>query len=336
MALDRLSDCAEVSEDVDALPKGTLLLHGQYRITSVLNAGGFGVAYRAQDCLGRDVVLKECFVPSFSARRFGRIVPRSDALAPHQDRAKASFLDEARILARLSHRNIVRVLQVFEENGTAYMALSFLDGHDLLDIAQDGKRSLTPSLIVSMTRKLVAALGHVHDRNYLHCDVSPDNICLTSNDEPVLIDFGAARRVDRGVVQPHSGFSMVKDGYSPAELYTPGTPCGQWSDLYALGASLYHVIGGTVPVDCQRRQTTLAEGRPDPLPPLQGRIPGYPPGFLASIDRAMAVRPAARYQAAQDWLRDIVEPAPLRDRPVVLLRRVALPQGAGRVLGSVA
>jgi hypothetical protein len=330
MALDRLSDCADVTQEVDALPNGTQLLHGQYRITALLNGGGFGIAYRAQDCLGRPVVLKECFVAGFSERRQGRVVPRSESLAAHQQRALASFLDEARILARLAHRNIVRVHQVFQENNTAYMALSFLDGQDLLEIVDEGKRTLSPALIVRMARKLVGALGHVHDRNYLHCDVSPDNICLTSDGEPVLIDFGAARRVQNGVVQPHSGFSMVKDGYSPAELYADTGDCGPWSDLYALGASLYLAVSGTVPADCQRRLTALAERRPDPLPPLEGRFPGYPPGFLASIDRAMAVRPAARYASAQDWLREIAEPAPLRDRPAILVRRVALGSGAGR------
>lgn len=333
MALDRLSDGAGIVDQTDALPRGTTLLHGQYRIDRLLNAGGFGLAYLAQDCLGRDVVLKECFVPTFSERRQTRVAPRSDEMKPHQDKALASFLDEARILARLSHRNIVRIQQVFQENGTAYMALSYLKGHDLLEIADEGKRHLAPEEITQIARRMVAALGHVHDRGYLHCDVSPDNICVTDNGEPVLIDFGAARRIEGAGVRPHSGFSMVKDGYSPAELYDTTAACGTWSDLYALGASLYHAIAGTAPVDCQRRLAALVVGRPDPLPPLAGRFHGFPPGFLASIDRALAVRPASRYAQAQDWLRDIADQPPVRDRGMVLLRRVALPPGKGRHVG---
>ncbi len=127
---------------------------------------------------------------------------------------------------------------------------------------------------------------------------------------------------------------MVKDGYSPAELYGTGADCGPCSDLYALGATMYHAISGTTPVDCPRRLAALVDRRPDPLPPLEGRVSGYPAGFLASIDRAMAVRPAARYQAAADWLRDIAEAAPPRDHGVVFLRRVALPPGGGRALAQ--
>jgi hypothetical protein len=111
---------------------------------------------------------------------------------------------------------------------------------------------------------------------------------------------------------------------------------GPFSDLYALGATLYHTVTGAVPVDCQRREAALAQGRPDPLPPLHGRIPGYPPGFLASIDRAMAIRPGARYQTAQDWLRDIAVPPPTRDRGLVLLRRAPVPQGQTSQVGAPA
>jgi serine/threonine protein kinase len=321
MALDRLTDFAGVDHDVAALPAGTRLLQGQYCITGYLNSGGFGITYRAKDGLGRDVVLKECFVAGISERRNGWVCPRNDAMLPHQEKALQSFLDEARILARLSHRNIVRVLQVFQENGTGYMALTQLQGHDLLEIVEEGKAQLRPDQITNLARKMVAALGHVHDRGYLHCDVAPDNIVVTADGDPVLIDFGAARRFSQGLAPTYTGFSTVKDGYSPPELYGTQAACGPYSDLYALGATLYHTVSGAVPVDCQRRQGALAQGRPDPLRPLQGRLPGYPPGFLASIDRAMAIRPGARYATAQDWLREIAEPAPTRDRPIVLLRR---------------
>jgi serine/threonine protein kinase len=336
MALDRLTDFAGVAQDVAALPAGTRLLRGQYSITGYLNSGGFGIAYRAQDGLGRDVVLKECFVAGISERRNGWVCPRSDEMLPLQEKALRSFQDEARILARLSHRNIVRILQVFEENGTAYMALSLLQGHDLLEIVEEGKAQLTPSQITSLARRMLAALGHVHDRGYLHCDVAPDNIMVTQDGEPVLIDFGAARRMAQGGVEPHGGFSTVKDGYSPPELYGTQVQIGPYSDLYALGGSLYHAITGTAPVDCQRREAALAKGHPDPLPPLQSRVPGYPVGFLASIDRAMAIRPGARYLTAQDWLRDVAEPAPARDRGLVLLRRAAVSPRAARAVPGMA
>jgi hypothetical protein len=149
----------------------------------------------------------------------------------------------------------------------------------------------------------------------------PDNIFITPEGEPILIDFGAARRRAAGETQKYSGLSVVKDGYSPHELYVAGVNSGPWSDIYSLAASLYHAIAGRAPENCQARLAALAEKRPDPCRPLAGRIAGYPAGFLESIDRAMAVIPAGRFQTAADWQGALPQPEP-KDRKVVLLRRL--------------
>ena len=303
MALDRASGCANLAEGADELPAGVSLFHGQYRVGAFLNSGGFGLTYLAQDRLGRDVVLKECFVPAFSQRSQTRVLPRPDSNPDHLEKVMHSFQNEALVLARLSHPNIVHVHQVFEDNDTAYMALDYIKGHDLLEIVDEGKARLTPAQIVTMARKLISAVAHVHDRQLLHCDISPDNVCVRADGEPVLIDFGSARSSAQGAAGRHTGFSMVKDGYSPPELYRTDGPCGPHSDIYALGATLYHAISGTAPADAQTRMLCSVDGRPDPLRPLAGRFPDYPPGFLESIDRAMAVQPAARHASALGWLR---------------------------------
>lgn len=341
MAFDRLAGPGNETDCVDELLPGTPLRQGQYRIARFLNSGGFGITYIARDGLNRDVVLKECFVEAFCTRDQTVVKPRSDAARPHLQRALASFGEEARILAMMNHPNIVRIHQLFAENDTAYMALDYVSGHDLVEIVDEKKAILTPGQIVRMAERLISALSHMHDRQIIHCDVSPDNVCVSPSGEPVLIDFGAARRIVDGVAQRHAGFSLVKDGYSPPELYQSHGDCGPETDIYALAATLYYAVTGRAPADGETRLRALVADRPDPLITLAGVVPGYPPGFLATIDKAMAVEPKDRFATAKSWLRTMATPPVVpvkairpalypvpstpntatRDRNVVLLRR---------------
>jgi hypothetical protein len=310
MAFDRWSDGVPVSELEDVLLPGTLLKGGQYRIRSFLNAGGLGVAYLAQDRNLRDIVLKECFVPEFCRRSQGRVIPRSEAHRQNLRKVVTSFLDEATLLSGLSHPNVIRAHEAFEENDTAYVVLDFVKGRDLQETIDDPQARLAPADLVGIAQRLISALAHVHGRGLLHCDISPDNVCLGPRNEPVLIDFGSARPVVNGVALPHDGFSMVKDGYSPPEFYTATADRVLQSDVYALGATLHHAVSGVAPVDSQTRLTALVDGRADPLLPLRGRVAGFPAAFLASVDRAMAVDPGHRFASAKDWLRALAQPAP--------------------------
>ena len=312
------SDCG------DELLPGTSLFYEQYRITRFINSGGFGITYLAKDSLDREIVIKECFASVFCRRTRSRVRPRSQSAQGQMQRIVKSFLYEARSLARLKHPNIVGVHQVFEDNDTAYMAMDYIKGYDLLEIVDENKATLTPDQVVAIARKLISAIGHVHDNQLLHCDISPDNIFVTHSGEPVLIDFGAARQCEVGVENKYSGLSVVKDGYSPHEFYAAGGNSGPWSDIYSLAASLYHAIAKVAPVNCQARLAAKACKQLDPCVPLAGSVTGYPPGFLESIDKAMAVLPADRFQTAADWLRVLPKPQNLADRKFVLLRR-ALP-----------
>jgi len=341
MAFDRYSGSQNETDCIAGLLPGKQLQNGHYRISRFRNSGGFGITYIARDALNRDVVLKECYVESFCRRENSTVLPRSDTARQHLQRALACFGEEARILAMMNHPNIVRIHQLFEENGTSYMALDYISGHDLVEIVDEKKSMLTPGQIVRMSERLISALSHIHDRGVIHCDVSPDNICVTPAGEPVLIDFGAARHVVDGVVQRHAGFTLVKDGYSPPELYQTNGVCAVQSDVYSLAASLYYAITGRAPIDGETRLRAVIADRPDPLITLAGAVPGYPPGFLATIDKAMSVEPDERFASAKTWLRRMATPPapqakPLReglfpapgaqapetrDRNVVLLRR---------------
>ncbi|SFR60400.1 serine/threonine protein kinase [Yoonia tamlensis] len=291
---------------VDELKPGTKLMHGQYTIESFLNAGGFGITYLAKDSLDRKIVIKECFPGAFCRRSRYVVQARSRA---HQNELKSIvrlFVQEARSLAKLSHPNIVGVHQVFEDNDTAYMALDFVEGRDLLDTIEDPNDNLTPAQIKVILKEVLSAVGFIHDQGILHRDISPDNILINKSFHPVLIDFGAAREEATKQSRVLSALRVVKDGYSPQEFYIAGSEQSPSSDLYALAASFYHLINGEVPPNSQARLAAIASGDADPYVKLAGRFPDYEDRFLEALDTALAVLPKDRLQSAQDWL-DIID-----------------------------
>jgi non-specific serine/threonine protein kinase len=285
----------------DELPAGTKLLQGQYTITRYLNAGGFGITYLAKDSLDRTVVIKECFPSSMCCRRQRSVRVRSHSHSRDFDSIVRFFGQEARALAKLEHPNIVGVHQVFEDNHTSYMALDFVEGRDMLDVIDSDPDRLGPVEIREMLIKLLDAVSYVHDRGLLHRDIAPDNILLDAEDNPILIDFGAAReeasRVSRMVTQ----HATVKDGYSPQEFYVSGSKQTPASDLYALAATFYHLITGEVPPIAQMRLSAAAEGSPDPYKKLGGQDIGFDEHFLVAIDKCLELFPKNRIETARDW-----------------------------------
>lgn len=318
----RVEDSEE--QFVDELKPGSKLLHGQYTIERFLNAGGFGITYLARNSLDREVVIKECFPGSFCRRTQNIVTARSRAHEAQFAQIVRLFVQEAKSLSRLVHPNIVGVHQVFEENDTAYMAIDFIDGRDLLEIIETDRTVLSPQQIVSILKKLLGAIAFIHDNGMLHRDISPDNILIAATGEPVLIDFGAARQQATKVGgKALSALRVVKDGYSPQEFYVSGSHQTGSSDLYALAATFHHVITGVVPPSSQTRLVAIAEGTEDPYVPLAGRVDGYPPGFLEAIDDALRVLPKDRIPTAQDWL-DRIAPKP--ELKVVPMKAPASPE----------
>lgn len=293
----------DIETFADELKPGTKLLLGQFTIDSFLSAGGFGITYLARDSLDRRVVVKECFPSSFCRRTGSAVAARS---RQRQDEFKSVvrlFLQEAANLSQLDHPNIVKVHQVFEDNETAYMAMDWIDGADLLATMEGTAPRLSPDQLVHALHQMLDALTHVHEKGFLHRDISPDNILLDRNTgEPVLIDFGAARKDVTRKSRVLSGLRVVKDGYSPQEFYISGSKQAPCSDLYALAASFCHLISGETPKTSQDRLSAIANGAGDPQRPLAGRVTGYDPAFLAAIDRAMSIFPRDRLQSAAQWL----------------------------------
>ena len=300
---------SQVDEDVDLqrefadeLKPGTELMFGQYTIDRFLAAGGFGITYLATNSLNRQVVIKECFPGNFCRRKNRSVRPRSRG---HQDELASIvqlFTQEALSLSKVIHKNVVGVHQVFGENNTAYMALDYVEGRDLLEIVSKEPESLDKDEIQSFLIKMIDAIGHVHESGILHRDISPDNILIGKDREPVLIDFGAARE-DAGEKASRllSALRVVKDGYSPQEYYIAGSDQNASCDLYSLAASFYHVITGEIPPDSQSRLSAFAAGEPDPYVPLAERAKDYPKPFTTALDKAISVLPKDRMQSAEEW-----------------------------------
>jgi serine/threonine protein kinase len=295
-------DSGDAGPTSDELAAGTKLLFGQYTITSFVNSGGFGIVYLAINSLDRTVVIKECF-PSAYCRRIGEVVgARSRAQADELRSAVRHFVQEAVTLSQLSHPNIVKVHQVFECNETAYMAMDYIKGYDLLQTVEGSAPPLSPKEIIAHLNTMLDAIGHVHAQGLLHRDISPDNMILdVEKGHPVLIDFGASRKEVTRKSRAVSGLRVVKDGYSPQEFYVSGSKQAPCSDLYALAASFYHLITGETPKTSQERLSAIASREGDPLRSLTGRFRGYPVEFLRAIDKAMSIFPRDRLQSVDEW-----------------------------------
>jgi len=310
------SDAAYDHHHTDAaLAAGLSLCDGQFTLTEQIGLGGFGITYKAEDnVLGRTVVVKECFPEDFCIRYGVKVIPRNEQHAKQFQSIVAMFMREARSLAKLRHPNIVGVHRAFEENNTAYMVLDLIEGEDLLDVFDKKDGSLTPQVVQDMLLTLLKAVEKVHDMDLLHRDIAPDNIMIDKAGTPVLIDFGAARGDASRKTRAMSSLLVVKDGYSPPEFYVAGSQQTPSSDLFALGASFYHLLTGKPPPHSQARMTDMASGKDDPCRPLAGLVTGYPKPFLDAIELAMKIAPDDRLQSAAQW-REMVTARTVQDTP---------------------
>lgn len=284
-----------------SLPAGTLV--GHYRIDELLGEGGFGITYRAWDThLQRRVALKE-FIPfEFAVRGNDHscVEPRS-GFAEQYSYGLARFLDEARILARFDHTNIIRVYGYLESNGTAYMVMAFEQGETLWKYLQRANVLTEPEL-VAIAQSVFRGLNEVHRHAYLHRDVKPSNIYLRSKGEAVLIDFGAARQALGDYTRVVTG--IVSPGYAPCEQYgSDPDKQGPWTDLYGVGATLYRCISGQSPVDATTRLYALVEGKTDPLiPAVQAGAGRYSKNWLRIIDWMLCPAGINRPQSVDEVL----------------------------------
>jgi serine/threonine protein kinase len=305
MTNEQTSKTPEAPAFADELKPGTTLLQGQYTIERFINSGGFGITYLARDSLDRKVVIKECFPSSMCFRKSNTVQVRSRSHRREFTSIVRLFGQEARSLAKLQHPNIVGVHQVFEDNDTAYMALDFVEARDLLTLIEEDDKRFSPEEIKAIILKLLDAVSYIHDSGMLHRDISPDNILLDRMNNPILIDFGAAREEASRKSRILSSLHTVKDGYSPQEFYIAGSTQTPSSDIYALAATFYHMIVGEPPPNSQARVAAIAENRRDPYRPITVGITGYDDYFIEALNKALAIFPKDRLQSAQEWIDEI-------------------------------
>ena len=277
-----------------ALPQGTRIREFEFR--RILGHGGFGMTYLGWNvALDIPVAIKE-YLPSDLATREQdlSVVPQAPRAASDFHWGLERFLDEARILARLQHPNIVRVHHFFEAHSTAYIAMDYVEGEDL-SAHLTRKGTLNEDELKGILYPLLSALEVVHQADFLHRDIKPSNIILRAEDgSPVLLDFGAARQAMGA--KSRSVTSIVTPGYAPIEQYSSRGRQGAWTDIYALGGVCYRALTEQVPDDATDRM------RDDPLIPVSQRCAGRVNGaFLSAIDAALAVDEGDRPQSVGAW-----------------------------------
>jgi len=292
---------SSAGESGNALPLGTYL--SEFELTSVLGEGGFGIVYLARDhSLERRVALKE-YMPAALAARTGQTQVQVKS-ARHQDTFDAglkSFVNEAKLLASFDHPSLVKVYRFWEANGTAYMVMPFYEGITLKDKLRALGAPPDEDWLMGLLAPLTEALAVVHSENCYHRDIAPDNvILLNTTGKPLLLDFGAARRVIGDMTQALT--VILKPGYAPIEQYAeaPGMKQGPWTDVYALAASVHFAVQGKTP------PTSVGRLMSDSFVPLAQAAAGrYSPRFLEAIDRALRVRPEERTQTIADLRADL-------------------------------
>src|SRR6476469_3601133 len=231
-----------------------MVLADSYRIVRQIGGGGFGITYAAEDIrLGTTVAVKEYYPDAFGDRDADMSVrPKSERHKPTFDWGRVSFIEEARTLARFQHSSIVRVSQIFEAHSTAYMVMDFERGENFESWLRHLEGRPSQADLDRIAAPLLDALQMIHAEQFLHRDIAPDNIIIRPDGTPVLLDFGAARRAVAERSRALTG--IVKAGYSPHEQYaTDSRMQGPWSDIYALGGTLYRAIAGVAPEEATLR-----------------------------------------------------------------------------------
>ena len=276
------------------LSPGACLASGEYRIQQPLGQGGFGITYQGTDTrLNRAVAVKE-FFPEGCWREGSTVVSAGRWNSDTYSNAKQKFLLEGQTLGQFNHPGIVQVFYYFEENNTAYMVMEYLRGKTLAELLTQSKGKLSEDRALEHIAKVGEALEILHQAQFLHRDIKPDNIMLADDGRVVLIDFGAARDFTSNCTTRYT--TMLTPGYAPLEQYGRALKHGAFTDIYALGSTLYHLLTGEAPVSAIERAAgvelkTVAE--------IDPRISSH---ISQAIALAMKMDVTERLQSVREFL----------------------------------
>ncbi len=280
------------SDNPGALPVGTRL--GEYELRSVIGVGGFGIVYLAFDhALEREVAIKEYMPASLATRSQSvKVAPLSQSVTENFETGLRSFVNEGRMLARFDSPSLLKVYRYWEANGTAYITMPLYRGRTLKEHRAAMSAPPDEAAARALLMPLLSAVDLLHRESIYHRDIAPDNILVEAGNRPVLLDFGAARRVIGEKSQALT--AILKPAYAPIEQYGEAASVkqGAWTDLYALGATMHFYLLGQAPPPSTTRAVQ------DEMQPLAEReLPGCSKAFLKIIDWMLAPRPADRPQS---------------------------------------
>lgn len=284
-------------QEWNRIKPGTVL-HGRYVVGRPLGQGGFGITYLGLDLLLQSrLAIKEYYPSGLAVRNTTSREVMNATVDSREDFQKGmeKFLEEARTLARFeSHPNIVSVKDFFEENGTAYMVMAYLEGKTLLKHLEEKGGLLTLDETLAILCPVMDALDEVHASGMIHRDISPDNLFLTHGGQVKLLDFGASKTA-LSLVQQQSHSVVLKRGYSPYEQYQSRGSMGPWTDVYGMAATIYRCITGAIPPDALDR---LEED--GLIPPSRSGI-SIPDHAEEALIRALSISPKNRPQSMREF-----------------------------------
>lgn len=285
-----------------SLQRNTGLI-GRYVIQEVLGQGGFGITYLGIDKLyGNKVAIKEYYPQKIAMRKAQYedvVTVTSIEEKNNYDKGKKRFLDEAQVMARFNkNEGIVKILDFFEANNTAYIVMEYLEGITLKQYL--GKYGVLQFRnLIEMMLPLLEALIEIHSQGLIHRDISPDNIMVQHNGKLKLMDFGAAR--DYTESGNKSLTVILKPGYAPPEQYQTHGVQGPWTDIYALCATIYKCLTGITPPDAIARVMDDKFKEPDQL---DGKLS---PDIKKILWKGMNIFPEERYQDIGEFGEDVFD-----------------------------
>jgi len=294
--------------DPDTYPKewnylqsGTIV--DQYIIERQLAHGGFSSVYLARQLADQfQVAIKEYLPRRLAHRTWNNIVvPNSDETRTLFFRGRALFFEEAKVLAKLKHHNIVNVINFFQANDTVYMVMIYDYGVTLDKIVKNHSLEMSEEFLVSIFNQLLTGIGFIHQQNMVHLDIKPGNILIRPGNDPLLLDFGAIQPFPNTINNPHT--KVLTQGFSPVEQYSATGVLGPWTDIYAVGASIRSCLDCKTPISAPER------AKQDKITPAvkayKQTLPEY---LLAAIDWAMQIESDKRPQSIEE-LQQALSPA---------------------------
>jgi len=288
------------SRNLNALKPG-YQLHW-YEIKDILGQGGFGITYLAEDRnLAHEVAIKEYMPVDLAVRTDHDSVQSISSDFENRYRwGLQNFLDEARTLGQFKHPNIVRVRNVFEANNTAYMVMDYELGETLQEIL-NRRKILDEQDIRTVILPIIDGMKLIHAHGFIHRDIKPANLFIRVDGEPVLLDFGSARQALEE--SRNSLTSIFSKGYAPIEQYnTADDDQGPWTDIYALGATMYRAIAGVPPCDAIDRSSAISiTSRDTYVTAMEIGSGRYSDSLLNAIDSAMKFKRQDRPQTIAEW-----------------------------------